>query len=225
MTADTPTIRQLAEAEAARAEAEGDDDDDEAAADEEGTPPSEPDVPAEQPSEPPPEPVTEAQLKKMTERLDKEDERHKNRYAEVLGDQFAEMGPCPRCLTRGFIYSPDKFPVPDEQVAAVQASLGLLAEPELLEATDAVRCEACDGWGMVKTGAQNEQGAIKACTRCAGQGWVAPSPAAPVATFTSSAPLRENGSPDDEYASAMPDAWGRPVGHPHWGQDPATIGV
>jgi hypothetical protein len=225
MTADTPTIRELAEAEAARAEAESPDDDDEAAADEEGTPPSEPEPESEPPSEPEPEPPTQAQLEKMMDKLGKEDERHRKRYAEVLGPQFELMMPCPRCLESGHIYPPEIAPVDPDQVAAVDASLGRNVQPELREATDAERCPDCDGWGMVKTGAQNEQGAVKVCTRCAGQGWVAPNTAAPVATFTSSVPRPENGSPDEGAETAMPDGWGRPFGHPHWGQDPASIGV
>jgi hypothetical protein len=225
MTADSPTVRELAEAEAARAEAEAPDDDDEAAADEESREDVIANPPAESPVEPEPEPPTQAQLEKMMDKLSKEDERHRKRYAEVLGDQFAMMMPCPRCLESGHIYPPEVAPVDPDQLAAVDASLGRNVTPELREATDAIRCEACDGWGMVKTGAQNEAGAVKPCTPCGGVGWVAPAAAAAGKLGTAIATQLENGSPDDEGATPMPDRWGRPIGHPHWGQDPAGIGV
>jgi hypothetical protein len=225
MTAETQTIRELADAEAARAEAEDTDDDDEAAADEESKPPTEPEPEPEQPGEPAPEPPTQAQLEKMMDKLSKEDERHAKRYAEVLGDQFAMMMPCPRCLESGHIYPPEVAPVDPDQLAAVDASLGRDVMPELLQAKDAERCQDCDGRGMVKTGAQNETGAAKVCTPCGGQGWVTPSGNAPSGTATVTLHPLENGNPDDADATPMPDRWGRPIGHPHWGQDPATIGV
>lgn len=225
MTTDAPTIRELAAAEAERAEAESPEDETEAAEEEETRPPAEPEPEPEQPSEPPPEPPTQAQLEKMMDKLAKEDERHRKRYAEVLGDQFALMQPCPRCLESGMIYPPEMAPPEPDQVAAVDASLGRNVQPELREATDAERCSACDGWGMVRTGAQNDAGKVKPCTPCGGQGWVMPQATVPSASSASSGGATRNGETAEPGATPMPDAWGRPVGHPHWGQDPASVGA
>jgi hypothetical protein len=225
VTTDAPTIRELAAAEADRAEAENPDEETEAAEDEETRPPVEPEPEHEQPTEPPPEPPTQAQMEKMMERLAKEDERHRKRYAEVLGEQFELMQPCPRCLESGHIYPPEVAPLGPDQLAAVDASLGRNVQPELREASDAERCAACDGWGVVLTGAQNEQGKVKPCTPCGGQGWVMPTTSAAGGSSSSSGGAERNGEAADASPVPMPDAWNRPVGHPHWGQDPASVGV
>lgn len=222
---ESTRIKELADAEAERAEA---DEADEEAETETGagdeTEPAEGDE-AEPVVETERAPPTEAEVKRHIDRLDKEDERHTKRYAEILGADFESMQPCPRCLTSGHIYPFEAAPIEPEQIAAVDASLGRDVAADLKQATDATICEACDGWGMVLTGAKNEQGRVKPCTPCAGQGWV--SPAATITPLpTPPTPAQTTNGEGAAAASVpLPDAWGRPQGHPHWGQDPAAIGV
>jgi len=143
----------------------------------------------------------------------------------VLGDQFQLMQPCPRCLESGHIYPVEMAPLDPDQVAAVDASLGRNITPELREASDAVRCEACDGWGKVTTGAQNPEGAVKICTPCGGLGWVAPGAQQPAGGPSHTGGQPANGEGNAAEVVDLRDGWGRPSGHPHWGSDPATIGV
>lgn len=171
------------------------------------------------------QPPTEAELKAAMGKLEKEDQRHARRYAEILGDQFGLMVPCPRCLESGHIYPPELAPLDEEQVAAVDASLGRADRRKLKRAKDTETCQDCGGEGQVLTGATNPQSLTKACTPCGGLGWV------PVGAQTPSGPtVAANGEPGAlrQLTTAAPDlsdAWGRPAGHPHWGQDPAAIGV
>jgi hypothetical protein len=227
---------ELAKAEAAEAEAEQPDEETTETEGEDAPPePPQPPAPpgtdddgeeeeeAEQPEQAPEaQALTEAEVKDAMRKLEKEDQRHAKRYAEVLGDQFQLMQPCPRCLESGHVYPWEVAPLDPEQVAAVDASLGRANAPELKAAKDAVRCEECAGWGQVTTGAQNPQGAVKPCTPCGGLGWVPPAAQAALSIANGGGSASPSG---EDVVVDLQDGWGRPAGHPHWGQDPATIGV
>lgn len=148
-------MTELAEEEAARAEAEGADEDE---------PGAEPD-PTEPDPEPAPEPVDMA---KAVKQLDNENERHAKRVAEIMGEDAAQLHPCPTCVLGpvGFVFN-----LPD-------------AQPEYKAATDTQTCDTCNGLGDVLSGSNNERSKLKACTACSGQGYVfkTEAPVVPIAT-------------------------------------------
>jgi hypothetical protein len=178
----------LADAEAARAEAEppdtGDDDEAEAEQEEEQATPYEP--PEQPPEQPPPTeaPTSEADIAKRFEKLEREAVRHSNRVAEIMGEDAAQLVPCPLCFTPGFCWPPELAPLSAEQQIAVRVMLGEPPEPEMRQAVDKETCDECGGDGLT-------------------------------VPLVSLPPSTERG----------PDAWGRPGNHPHWGQNPATVGV
>jgi hypothetical protein len=178
----------------------------------------------EQPPAPPEQQagMTERQLEQAIGKLEKEATRHANRVSEIMGADANELEPCPLCAPAlpGF-----RFPVPpDEDTrAAVFAILELDQAPDYEAADDARACEHCKALGKVLTGSQVPEHVTKLCAHCNGAGWM------PVAAAAPGTPATENGSQPAApaavaaAAAAEPDAWGRPVGHPHYGQHPAYI--
>jgi hypothetical protein len=222
-------VSELAAEEAARAEAEQPE---ETAGDETEAPaqPSEAEQEEEQQEEEregeqTDQPPTEAEMRAAMAKLEKEDQRHAKRYAEILGEQFQAMVPCPRCLESGHIFPPDVAPLDEEQVAAVDASLGRADRRNLKRAKDTETCEDCGGEGQVLTGATNPQSLTKACTPCGGLGWVPKGAQSQLSPPAAAPGPQANGGTDAEVVVDLRDGWGRPAGHPHWGQDPAAIGV
>lgn len=222
-------VADLARAEAERAEAEQPDDADaEAEADEQ--PAEHVDQPAEgeQPPEQTPEQaqaMSERAMAAMMDKLEKEAARHSKRIAEIMGDDFALLLPCPLDFTPGFIWSPEVAPVPDEVKEAVRLVIGEQPRPDLRQAPDKTTCDECDGAGRTLTGALPSAQYELPCRKCNGQGWMAnvsaaplslsPTPLVPAANVNGPAATPERG----------PDAWGRPGSHPHWGINPADVGT
>lgn len=152
----------IANAEADEAEAEA-----EAAEDE-----------AETTDDTPQEPAAEAppvDVEKAMKKLDQENVRHAAAVERIMGADFALCYPCPTCVdfAAGFTMTP-----PNEA-------------PPMLEGAEFERCDKCNGYGSVITGALTEHGATTTCRKCSGQGYVevplqaptAPTPIAP-AVFT-----------------------------------------
>lgn len=222
------TIAEIARAEAEAAEAENPD---------ELETPTEPDEPAEPDEggedeqtpelEPGPEPVTEAALKRVEKAIAAEDARHEKALRKAYGELWGDRQVCPLCLQEGFVVpaGPGEFE-PDHR-AAVEAAMGVEAEPEYKVSQRHKMCDECDGLGAVLTGAHTETGRLAACQPCMGTGYVdkpyiVPPAPLPVSTIpTATIP----GTPTFQPDMTNQDAWGRPMGHPHWGISPAQAGI
>ena len=147
--------------------------------------------------------------------------------ATIMGEDLSEVELCPLCatFTAGFVLPYAALTADVSLKDAVRRLNGDAAQPELQSAKNAQRCPDCDGWGDVLTGAQIERGRIIPCLKCNGTGHVAKLyvPDQPAST---SEPYPGSG---EKIVGAPPggvsDGYGRPAGHPHWGVDPATIGV
>lgn len=211
------TITELVEQEAARAEAEEPDEEEEEA---EGEPEPEPE--AEEPEEGA-EPEALAQIGEAEiRRAEKAREAQQRKLAGILGEEYVAHE-CLFCSGLGFTPEP---PPLGTVLTVVQGEEGLAFEAQppqtsapLLQAPDKAMCPECDGWGEVFSGSKAAHGAITPCSKCSGNGWVqvprvetAPAPIPP--GIPGGAPPSLEG---------VPDAWGRPYGHQHWGVPPAQI--
>jgi rubrerythrin len=188
----------------------------------------------EQPSADEPEPEaraakSEKEIEKATKALESEANRHAGRVSAIMGDDAILLEVCPRCWPSapGFIFALDQMPVEDEQRAAVLASLGMGANtgPDLRMAKGVEECPVCGGWGELALPSKSEFHQKMICSACSGNGYITieaekpawtPQPLDPSA-FAVGSQYGGNG--------AQPDQWGRPFGHPHYGQDPAYVGV
>lgn len=155
----TETIAEIAEREAAAAEAEPDTPD---------NPEPEPDPEPE--PEPTPEPASDVAVEKRFKQIDAEANRHSKRVAEIMGDDFAGVEPCPCCQISGFVF-PFQHDSPDDAYRRGMveqyfgtASLKRKAHPHMQ------RCELCDGQGFLDSGSQREEYADEQCEKCAGRG-------------------------------------------------------
>lgn len=162
---------------------------------------------------------SEKQMEKAFKRLEAEQTRHKNRIAEIIGDDADELLPCPLCapLMPGF-----RWPLePEEPVKeAVLAVLGMGGEPDYERATDARICDGCKGLGNVLTGSLVPAHRTKLCPRCGGCGWV--NVGGPT-QFSERVPGETAPSPVPSVsAEPLPDEdmWHRPRGHPDYGRMP-----
>jgi hypothetical protein len=131
---------------------------------------------------------------------------------------------CPLDAYPGLAIPRHAHEVTSDVEAQVLALIGKSVEPEYKPSQAYARCETCDGWGDVLTGAQKDISRTAMCVTCGGKGYVnavQPMPnalATPAPTFPGAqvayTPLPVGTS----------DAWNRPAGHPHWGLDPAMVG-
>lgn len=213
-------IREAAERASAVAEAEHPDEE-EAALEErapEPEPVPEPDDP-ELPEEPEqPQALTEAQIDSMWKSLEREGQRHAREVEKRAGPMYADLVPCPLCAAgspaSGFIFP--VLPEPDNTLRrqAIDEALGGAAGPDYKQDPGRERCASCEGLGMLKTDSRVPDQVALPCRNCGGKGWrekaVQLAPPAPVQ------PIPMTG---------VPDTWGRPAGHPHWGQNPAVVGL
>ncbi len=210
-------------AERARMEAEETE-----AAEEEETP-TEP----TEPTEPEPEPAPEPPASQMTEQEKERDFKKLERLAETylpkalkLADTLGiPVQACPLCTFPGLAIPRTANEVTSDIEAAVLGMIGKNAPAEFKESAQYHRCETCDGWGEVLTGAQKEISRTAPCAPCGGKGYVMGQVILP--------PVQQNGATtypgaDQTFTplpQGIPDAWGRPAGHVHWGIDPAQVGV
>lgn len=172
-----------------------------------------------------PPPRSQAEIDALTKKLEAEAARHEKRVAEIMGDDFALLVPSPVDWTPGYIFNvPEMHPQP-EQVAALHALLGGAQPVELLPADDAEPCPKCNALGEVLTGSRKPGQETKQCRHCTGAGWI--TKAAPLATVQPLAQTSYTGAaqPVEPNTMQVADRWGRPVGHPHYGLEPAFVGA
>src|SRR5690242_12185760 len=172
---------------------------------------------------------SEREIERDQERLEKEASRHAGRVAEIMGEAAQELELCARCwpLAPGFHWPLNVAPVSDEQRAAVLASLGMGAssEPELPMAEGVEECPKCNGYGELRLPTKNPHQQKMICPMCSGNGYVSNAPEQPAWTPPPLDPAAFAPPPTFGANGGQGDQWGRPQGHPHYGQNPATIGV
>jgi hypothetical protein len=212
------TIAERARAEADEAEREN--------PDAEPVEPVEPDEEEEEAEAQPVEPAPSSQkaVADAGKKLESEAARHEKRVREVMGDDFEITRPCPACFTPGFVFDPEVAPMPDETRAAILAFLGDDGGPKLKAHPDLEMCAFCDGWGELLTGSRRDAGRTEICPKCSAAGYVAknaaPSPNGQPPAWTAPPPP----APVYDPANVNQDAWGRPIGSEHYGQDPRYNG-
>jgi len=180
--------------------------------------------PEPEPSEPS-EPSSETVLAERHKALASETRRHETRLRTIYGNDFESLAVCPLCLADGWIVPAPPGAMPPEQWEAVQLASGQVAERVLLKAKHTIRCEDCDGWGMVDTDARNEHTNEIQCPACEGKGWKAKlGEQHPPPTFALPVPPPPNGAVSIDWTRPK-DNWGRPEGHPHFGMEPSLVGI
>jgi hypothetical protein len=212
------TLTEKAADEAERAEVENPDDE-EAAEEEETQPEPEP--------EPEPEPsgLTEVEAEREFKKLEKLAQTYLTKAVAIADKLGMPYQVCPLDAFPGLAIPRQAHEVTSDVEAAVLGLIGHSPKPKLKRSEAYQRCPECDGWGEVDTDAQKEISKAAVCPNplCGGKGYITVSldrrPATP-----------PNGFPGADVAftplpQGIPDAWGRPAGHPHWGRDPREIGV
>lgn len=157
-------------------------------------------------------------------------ERARSAYRKKIGDILGAESVEHECLLcAGLGYLP-ALPPPGVTFTIVETEEGpaLLAdeprtEPPYRTSEVTETCVACDGYGLVLTGSKTEGGRLWQCSVCNGSGHTpvagAASVPSPVAMATAPPPIASVPPMPD----GVPDAWGRPSGHQHWGVPPAAI--
>jgi hypothetical protein len=172
-----------------------------------------------------PSPRSQADIEKIQQQLEKEAARHDKRVREIMGDDYALLVPSPIDWTPGYLFNvPGMLPF-DEQVAQLDAILGRGSDVELREADDAEGCDKCNALGEVLTGSRKPGQETKPCSACTGTGWrtkLRAVEASAAVTYTNNT----TGNAGNMVGSIpVADRWGRPVGHPHYNMEPASVGL
>lgn len=176
---------------------------------------------------PEPEPLTQERVEALFASLAREDQRHAREVEKRAGPMFADLAPCPACgPTAGFVFGAMPPQEAEAVLARVRDALGFADGSQYREATDKATCDACDGWGLTRTGSKVEAQAALPCSACNGQGWTHRLSGAQPPQFP---PLQQVPNlvapPQTNGGGIVTDPWNRPQGHPHYGVAPELVGV
>jgi hypothetical protein len=120
----------------------------------------------------------------------------------------------------GYIFHPQAVPLTDEQVQFARTVMGEPIEPPFEQDPEAGECEACGGWGRVKTGSKVAGQNVVTCRRCSGRGYVSSRPSNELEPAPAAALNGDTGSVLTDAELSDADAWGTPRSHPDWGKSP-----
>lgn len=211
---------EIAEREAAEAEAEN--------PDAEPAEPIEPDDDeedeAEEAEEAPSEPSSLSQVENIDKALGAERKRHAKALAKALGDQWEHFAMCPLCQVDGYAMPYGPGEIEPSQRDAIMTVMGEGGPGHVREHPTKVRCDFCDGWGKLYTGSRDAAYEYDACIKCGSSGTMdktvaeRPLQAVPAPTVY---PWDE--TPPAPVVSPNVDRWGRNMGHPDFGLDPNSI--
>ena len=169
--------------------------------------------------------MTEKQRERIIDKLDRENDRHTKRVAEVLGSDVSDLAPCPLCWEHAQGYILVGVMVDEVTAAMTRQVLGIEEEPEFLPNPEFVTCQTCAGLGHVLSGSRVRDQITVPCPKCTSKGFER----VPIAWTPPPAPaLAAVPQPGPDWSQLPPgpaDQWGRPAGHPHFGMDPAKIGM
>lgn len=179
-------------------------------------------------------------------KLKAEDTRHENALKRVYGDEFADHAFCPLCIGQGFLVPIPAGQQPDEIWEAITALSGRTPAAEYEHPAELVKCERCNGFGKVATGARSDTTAVIPCSACDARGYfdtkdpvhrgklgLAPDlPPAPAITQFPTFHVPNGGAeenlqpPNGWHSQGKPgaDSWDRWPGHPRYGIDPSVSG-
>jgi hypothetical protein len=210
-------------AERARMEAEETE-----AAEEEETP-TEPDEPTEPEPEPAPEPPASQMTEQEAEREFKKLEKLAQTYivkAMAIADRLGiPYQPCPLDYMPGLAVPRAEHEVTSDVESAVLALIGKSPTPEFKSSEGYRVCDICDGWGEVLTGARKDISRTATCPNpnCGGKGYIT----VPIVVAPPNGQATYPGASEvfTPLLGGIPDQWGRPAGHVHWGIDPANVGA
>ena len=181
--------------------------------------------PEDEPQEPQ-EPSSLTVVEGIDKALEAESRRHRKALEKALGEQFADFDLCPLCQIDGYAMQYPLGAIGPEQRAAIMTVMGEYGDAALKEHPTEVRCEVCDGWGEMLNGSRNEAHRKSACQTCMGTGHVSKPVATNVQPLYSPPPVPwQTQAPQPDYTQPNTDSWGRPLGHQHFGLDPASVGV
>jgi hypothetical protein len=172
-----------------------------------------------------PPPPTEKQIEARMRALEKQAAKHAAAVEKIMGDDFAMLVPSPVDWTPGFIFNvPGMQPMP-EQVAALHAILGEAPPAEYPDDPGREACADCQGSGKLKTGSRVPNEEALSCRFCNGHGWVGEGNMRVAPLQLVPPPQPNNGGSPEPNTLQVADRWGRPVGHPHYGLEPAYVGT
>lgn len=157
-------------------------------------------------------PMSEADIRKLRDRLDAEATRHSNRVSDILGEDAQHLVVCELCEPGipGFHW-PANVQQPysplHEQLLAV---LRNPATSELELDPNKPACETCKGMGQIRTGSQVPTYRTLQCAACNGRGFVMTGAGA-MNGPTSEVPVPVAvGAADEAAAPKDADEWGHP---------------
>lgn len=132
-------------------------------------------------TQPEPEAVarSEREIEQGSDKINRENERHAKRLAEIMGDDFQSLTLCPMCFpfAAGWVWR--GVPTDPELVPLIDATIGREPAPQLRQNPDTEPCGKCGGWGDLLTGALAERSRIIGCPDCGGSGYKSKPPAPP----------------------------------------------
>ncbi len=213
------TLAERARIEAEKAEAEQPDEEEQEAEEETAEPEPEPELEPEPPAQ-----MTEQQAEREFKKLEKLAETYLPKALAQIQLLGIPAVPCPLCTFPGLAIPREAHEVTSDVEAAVLGLIGKQAEPEYLVSDQYQACTACGGWGEVLTGAKKDISRTSICNVCGGKGYLMRTNVSPIVATTAQPPFPGAAVPFTPLPSGVPDQWGRPAGHPHWGLDPASIG-
>jgi hypothetical protein len=157
--------------------------------------------PVEQPEPDEPTGLTEKQLDETRKKLDRENERHRARISDLIGDEAVLLEPCPLCTGFADGY---RFPVepPPDVIEATRVAIGLPDLSNFQQSTTTRECPSCVGLGVVLSGSKVPENAAITCVACNGSGYVVLNATGEITGPTA----LSNGSPSQELpAGVNPD--------------------
>src|SRR5581483_8660087 len=146
--------------------------------------------------DPAPEPPSDVAAERALDAIGKAADAYTKKVAKIQAATPLELVECPLCPIPGYVQVPRPPEMPEHVLLAVESYLAG-PEPGMRQHPALERCDTCDGWGNMTTGAR--AGMIQQpCPDCNGQGYrdkrtvnelermngatvpVAPAPAPPV---------------------------------------------
>ena len=244
----SPSIIEMAQAEAEQAETEYPDTETEPVAPNlppEGEPAPDPE-PEPDPEPAPVEPPSDVAAEKALERITKRGDTYVRDIMKIQAETPLGLVECPLCPIPGFVSEHPDPDVDPMQRLAVMTVLGEGLPPELHQHPNYRPCEDCGALGLMKTGSKRAGFEEEPCPKCGGHGRVdltmeraqadaragdnfppvyGQAQTAAVGAANGSAPtITQGGHTFTMIPGGSPDPSGRLAGHPLWGLDPALGG-